>query len=663
MKTLIKRICPKLVFAITLGVCFCLFTTGLEAQDNVQVKAAFSKRQVLIGEEFQLKISIEGEFGNMPRPRLPQFEGFEWYYMQQSSRVEYSSQSKKYNKIVEFIFVFVPQKAGTFNIGPFEIPVEKKIYQHPAIEITVSDQVHPAAAAPSVPVQVPPAASTASSGAQQSHPFQSSTSQAGYAARGSDRDLFLKAWTDKKLVYPGEQVTMTYSLFTRLDTRYEGFQEEPNTKGFWMEELSMKQGVQQQTVNVNGLRFLQADVRKIALFGTQPGEYVIKPGSLKCSVRKQEAETQSDYFGSFFEDQFFGSQIVTKREDRVLGAEDLMIVVRPFPDKNKPAEFDKMVGSFVISAVIDKEKVKVNEPVKVDVSIQGKGNIDTIVPPLYPQTNDFRVIDGASETKKVSGDVLIGWKKYSYLFVPKATGEFTIGPFRAVFFDPYNEKYMAESSTAFKVTVIQGDYEEEDMSSYLSTPLAQDSKKSVEKIDTGVYFINESLASRSTAQNIEKAEQGLKVADAVLFLLFIVAALMRSYQRNLDKNIGLKRSKGAYKGYLYGSKKLDKRTRSKKTGKLAEVYSEIARITMNYFSDKFNLANLSLTYQQIEEKLEESSVSPEMRAQVRGLFEKCDYARFAPSSISQADCKETLNQSRSIVTQFEKMKVMSHNET
>ncbi len=646
--------------AMTGLVCLCLLTTGLEAQD-VQVKAAFSKREVLIGEEFQLKITVEGDFGNVPRPRLPQFEGFEWYYMQQSSRVEYSSQLKKYKKIVEFIFMFTAKRQGTFTIGPFDIPVEKKTFQYPAIQITVSDQVHPSAA-PSVPVQAPTAPSLPSSGSQQVHPFQSATSQAGYMARGADRDLFLKAWTDKKLVYPGEQVTMVYSLFTRLDTRYEGFKEEPNTKGFWMEELSMKKGVEQQTVNVSGLRYLQADVRKIALFGTQTGEHVIKPGSLKCSVLKPEEQVQSDYFGSFFEDQFFGSQIVTKREDRVLGAEDITIVVRPFPEANKPSDFDNMVGGFVISATIDKATVKVNEPVKVDVTIQGKGNIDTIVPPLYSKTDDFRVIDGESETKKVSGDVLIGWKKFSYLFVPKAIGEFTIGPFRTVFFDPASEQYRSESSTAFKVTAIQGDYEEEDLSAYLSTPLAQDSKKAVEKIDDSVYFIEETLSSQAAARTTEQAGRMLKVADLVLIVLFLLTALLRHRQRSLDKNVGLKRARQAYKAYLRASKKLVWRSQVKRAGKLAAVYSEIARITMNYFSDKFNLANFSLTYQQIEEKFEEFGVAPEMRTRVRGLFDKCDFARFAPSSISRENCRETLNESKAIVTQFEKMKVMNHGE-
>ncbi|MFC1808521.1 BatD family protein [Candidatus Omnitrophota bacterium] len=626
-------------------------------KDNVQVTAAFNKRSALVGEEIHLSIKIQGEFGSVPRPRLPQFDGFQWYYMQQSSRVEYSSFSKKYNKIVEFIFVFVPQRPGEFTIGPFDITVERKVYQHPAINITVEGQVHPSALT-KMQSQAPQSTSTSS---QTSHPFHSSTAQGqgAYVPKGADRNIFLKVWTDKKEVYPGEQVTLTYSLFTQLDTRYEGFKDEPNTKGFWMEDISMKKGVVQKTVNVNGERYLQADIRKIALFGTHPGEYVIKPGSIKCSIKKQDQEVHSDYFGSFFEDQFFGSQMFARREERALGAEDMTIIVKPFPEKNKPEEFDNMVGSFVISATVDKKKVAVNEPIKVDVTVQGKGNIDTIVPPLSPPTDQFRVIEGETETKKVSGDVIIGWKRFSYLFVPKKMGDFSIGPFRTVFFDPFNEKYISEQSEAFKITVIKGDYEEEDLSAYLSTPV-QDIKKEVKRIDSGIYFIKESLLTKNKRNVLQRSVAWLKIIDAMMLVLFLIIASIKMYRTGLDKNVGLKRHRQAYRIYMKNISRLSKRAHSKKTAVLVEIYSEIARITMNYFSDKFNLANYSLTYQQIDEKLDELHIEKAFRDDVRALFDTCDFARFAPSSISQSACKEALDKSKDIVMRFEKMKVANN---
>jgi hypothetical protein len=102
---------------------------------------------------------------------------------------------------------------------------------------------------------------------------------------GEDDNIFVQAWVDRKTLYQNEQMLLTYSLYTRYDTRYEGFEKEPETSGFWIEEFPMDRDVPRETVKVNGKRYVKADVKKLALFPTSPGNYTIQPGSLKVSIR------------------------------------------------------------------------------------------------------------------------------------------------------------------------------------------------------------------------------------------------------------------------------------------------------------------------------------------------------------------------------------------
>ena len=113
-----------------------------------------------------------------------------------------------------------------------------------------------------------------------------------------DDNIFVRAWVDKTSVYPNEQVLLTYALYTRYDTRYEGFEKEAQLSGFWMEEFPMEREIEKETVRMNGKRYVKAEIKKVALFPTSPAEYTIDPGTMKASIRQEPQ--QSSVFDEFF---------------------------------------------------------------------------------------------------------------------------------------------------------------------------------------------------------------------------------------------------------------------------------------------------------------------------------------------------------------------------
>src|SRR5438034_241967 len=79
-------------------------------------------------------------------------------------------------------------------------------------------------------------------------------------------------------------VMPTYTLYTRMNATYKGFEKEPETTGFWVEDFPPEKTIRRTEQILNGSRYVIADVRKLALFPTQIGVYTVDPGTLSAAV-------------------------------------------------------------------------------------------------------------------------------------------------------------------------------------------------------------------------------------------------------------------------------------------------------------------------------------------------------------------------------------------
>ncbi|MDD5226449.1 MAG: BatD family protein, partial [Candidatus Omnitrophica bacterium] len=301
-----------------------VFAPSLQAEE-VGVSASLNKRSVQVGEEIRLSIRVTGQSTNLQAPRLPPLDGFETYYTGRASHIAFVNGVSSSN--VEFSYTLVPQRAGRFTLSPFEIQAGQNILRTEPLEIEVlgGQSQTPNPPAPAQRISTQPAM-----------PQTVPQDQTSTVSSGADDNIFVQAWVDRRTLYQNEQVLLTYSLYTRYDTRYEGFDKEPETSGFWIEEFPMGRDVPRETVRQNGKRYVKADVKKLALFPTAPGNYTIQPGSLKVSIREEPQGSNS--FDEFFSDSFFsGGAFFARRQNRLLTPPPIQLVVKPLPEKGKPA--------------------------------------------------------------------------------------------------------------------------------------------------------------------------------------------------------------------------------------------------------------------------------------------------------------------------------------
>jgi hypothetical protein len=444
----------KLFF--TLLILLLIFSTSVAFTALPEVTITFDRQSVTVGEEIHLVIRIEGSSGSADRPRLPSVESFTTYY------TGHSTQSKEKEgasvSVSEYKFVLVPTAVGKFTFPAVEVEVEGQVFRTSSSEFEVladPDNPGPAQNPPAAHAITPPANGQA--GAQPPSYYQlPKTQPQGFVPPGADPNIFLKGWVDKTVAYPNEPIVLTYSLYTRQDTQYEGFSEEPVITGFWIEQFPSPEKLDKNVVQIAGKRYVRADVRKMILFPQGSGEYNLSPGSVKVSV--EERSHYDSFLDDFFDDSFFSNRIYSKKIPKILATQPITITVKPFPEQGKPAGFSGATGRFTLTGVIDRRSVKQNEPITMTLTIEGEGNIETLEKPVTPELANFQIYDSDVDSQLLERrDTVMGRKTFQVIFIPEFAGTFDIPAVEFSFFEPMAEKYTTLKTEVFQINVLPGE--------------------------------------------------------------------------------------------------------------------------------------------------------------------------------------------------------------
>ncbi len=629
-----------------LGMCLLSAVPRMSAED-IHVTSNFDKSSARVNEEINLKISITGAMGNIQAPRLPAYQGFDTFYTGRASHITFINGQS--SSTVEFAYVLVPKKPGQYTLDPIDVTVQGRTFRTDAIQIEVTPGA-PQAMQP--PVRQPPPMSAPVSRPPVPAPGGYSPVQAPVTPPpSSDDNIFVQAWLDKPEVYQNQQILLTYSLYTRYDTRYEGFEEEPAVSGFWIEEFPMERDIEKQTVKVGGKPYVKADIRKMALFPTAAADYTIQPGKIRASIRQQPQ--QQSIFDDFFDDSFFNSGgFFARRENRLLEPPVINIKVKPLPEAGKPASFGGAVGDFRMTASVDKKDVDQNEPVTMTLVIEGQGNIETLNKPPLPELPDFKVYEADTSSQMFKTGVVIGGRKtFEIVFIPKKAGTVPLPSLEFSFFNPYQEKYISLKTPDFQLNVKASKKNFE-----LPAGLGQQDafKKEVKVEGRDIRTIWEQLPDSKLASIFQLAYRGLAGLNILLTLLFLFQLWQARMQDIYDKDNALRRRKTAKQTALAGMRKLKRLIRKDEGG--VAYFQEVDRVLTQYLTDKFNLSAYGGTRDEIEAKLQELlGAEDPLYLEVIMIHRIFDEARFGQVNVSRQEKEKALDILNKTIQRVEKL--------
>ena len=425
----------------------------------------------------------------------------------------------------------------------------------------------------------------------------------------SGNDLFIKVSANKSRVHEQEPILLTYKVYTLVDlTSLSG--KMPDLKSFYTREVPLPQEKSFKIESLNGRPYRTVTWQQYVMFPQTTGKLEIPSITYDGMVVLQNRNV--DPFEAFFNG---GSGYVEVKKE--IKAPGLTITVDPLPAR--PTNFSGGVGTFNLSAQLDKTEVKANNPVNLRIVVSGSGNLKLIKQPVVNLPKDFDQYDAKIEDKtKLTTNGIEGSMVYDMLIVPRHQGKYDIPPVEFTYFDIQSNSYKTLRSQPFTLNVAKGDGSSS-VSSYSSEELKQ--------LNQDIRYIKTDNTRLRAVDEFFFGSTFYWISLAVLLAVFISLFIIFRHRAIENANISKMRGKRANKVAVRRLRVADKLL---KAGKQSEFYDEVLRALWGYVGDKLNMPVAQLSRENISQQFSERGVDEATLSQFLGALDECEYARYAP---------------------------------
>ena len=599
---------------------------------EVSVSAEVDRRQVVIGESVQLSVTVSGT-QNAQAPTV-QLNDFLVQYVGPSTYISVVNGSM--SSSVTHLYSLLPQRTGTFTVGPISVQAGGKTLQTDPVTIDVVP-----AAARSPAASMPP-------GENEEAPDPS----LGDAIQ-------LQLGVDKRKLYLHEAVPIRVQLLVGgVAVR----SVEPPTleaNGFLVKPLGQPK---QSQVMAGGQPYtlLQFDTEAVPV---RSGTLALGPASIRCQVvarrtprgrRRSSSPFGEDPFESFFNrgsilEDFFGQ---TQLYPVTVNAAPISIDVLPLPEEGKPADFQGAVGHFSLDVTAVPSRAQVGEPVTVTMTVQGDGNFDTVTAP-QPGGGLSRFKTYAPQLRK--GNEEQGKKVFEQVLIPLDTSAREVPPVRFSYFDPTSGRYETLTREPLPLTVSPAPVQERvnviDRQPANSSPITPS-----EPLGRDIVYIKEALGPFRRAGMRWYDSLGWWLGAISPLMMLLISEAIRRWRERLAQDPSIGRASGALKRALSQCQAARRLQGGKDVG---ACYAEVFRAVQRYVGDRFNLPSEGLTTAELDASLRPRGAPAQLVHDLSALLDHCDAARFAPSSVASDQMASTIQTAESVLKRLERWRPAS----
>ncbi|MBI3597932.1 MAG: protein BatD [Nitrospirae bacterium] len=594
-------------------ICVCLWTRLAFAQE-VTFTATVDKNPVSQGDQFTLSFTLNSTgMGGGKTLKLPDLGHFNVVSgPSQSSQIQMMNGAV--SSSITYNYVLIPKEVGKFTIGVASIEMGGKLFETKPIALEVVKGTARPQQEPNTPDET----------------------------AGQVRDnLFLKASVDKTHVTLWEKINLTFKLYIGIAVDSYTVEKNPAVTGFWSEEIeNPKNNISLTTETVNGKQYRVAVVRRTALFPTQAGALEISPMQLQAAVRVQDRRRRSidPVFDPFLRNAF------GRTVNYMVKSEPLKITVEKLP-AGAPQSFKGAVGHFTMTTAVDKKITKTNEPINLNVTISGTGNLEGLKSPAVDFPTDFEQYPPkvSDNIKKEDGQI-VGSKVFEYLVIPRYPGEKKIKPVEFSYFDLSKRAYVTIRSQPIALSVEQG--------AHVTSSLVADlPREEVRLLNQDIRFIKVGniALSRNSAVFYPMS---IMLTLGLLPLAGIAGAMVASRQRRavmMDET--LYRNRRAIKVARKGLRRAERLIKSNDG---SPFYAELSRALHQYLGDKLNIQQAEISIDGTLDSLLKRSVNEEILTALKSLLERCEMARFAPANFEAAATQQAYDEARKVIIEVER---------
>ena len=494
-------------------------------------------------------------------------------------------QSSSYNYTITY--ALMPRESGTFTIGSASVKVDGKTYTTRPMLVEVIAEKQGAG------VKTP------------------NTSPEGSIGRD---DILLRLKVSDTELYKGESLRASLVLYTRVTVENIESLTMPPFDGFWSQELSFDNAPSRE--EYNGRVYETYKITELLLSPQESGKIVI-PEAVMDVVAQVVVQDRRNY------DPIFGGRQVY-RVSRELKSAPVTINVNEFP-AGAPQSFNGAVGNFSLRSTMPAAEIDANSADQIELTISGTGNLKFITAPRITLPESFEVYDTkVVDNCKITATGTTGSLTYTYPFVARSAGAFTIPRIEFSFFNPDTQAYETLATEPFTLVV------KDDGSIAASAPATSNYNYGgpMRQLDRDIRFIHTGkLPKRAAAAFILTPLYWLAIVAMVALFILIYAVLRKRIRER--SNTVARRMRHADKMAV---QRLRMAERYMNEANRHAFYEEMLRAMWGYISDKFNIPVASLTKEKIREELYRRNVAEATAEQFCEVISRSEEAQYAPSA-------------------------------
>ena len=239
----------------------CLFIFTFNLAKAQRFTAAADVTQVPLNYSFDITYSVEN--GNLQKFSPPRFDGFDAYGPAQSTNV--SIVNGKVSKSVSYTYTLKPKKQGDFVIPPATAIVNGNEMQSNSISVKV----------------IAAAKQSQQQAQQYNDPFDVFRQQQRRQQPSEDdikkmveKNIFVRVIPSKTSLYQGDQLSLSYKLYFRI--QYQSLQatKNPSYNGFLSEEFKLPEPDRNEEPPIEtfeGKKYYVQEFKRVSLFPTKSG--------------------------------------------------------------------------------------------------------------------------------------------------------------------------------------------------------------------------------------------------------------------------------------------------------------------------------------------------------------------------------------------------------
>jgi len=215
---------------------------------DVVFTASINKNPALQGEKIRIEFSINAKGKDFRGPNFKDFRILGGPNPSTSSSYSFVNGKSQSQTTTTYSYILIAQKVGSLTIGPATINSKGQQYKSNPITIEI-----------------------VKNNIQESNQNKTPSSKESI----NKKQLFLRATANKRKIYQGEQILVTYKLFTRVDLASTDLKNNPALNGFWTEDIKVNNKFRREIID--GIPYNVATIKKRYLLLKSLANYKLTP--------------------------------------------------------------------------------------------------------------------------------------------------------------------------------------------------------------------------------------------------------------------------------------------------------------------------------------------------------------------------------------------------